>query len=59
MYVAFPYIYTKLVDNLVCCGRKVSEIFCENMKVILFEDEEYKGQIFENYNTSKNLRVFM
>jgi hypothetical protein len=34
-------------------------MFCGNMKVPFFEDEEYKGQIFRNYNIGKNLRVFM
>jgi hypothetical protein len=34
-------------------------MFCENMKMLLFEDEEYKGPIFENYNIDKNLRAFM
>jgi hypothetical protein len=27
---------------------KATEIFCENMKVLLFEDEEYKEPIFGN-----------
>jgi hypothetical protein len=40
-------------------AKKATEIFCENMKVLLFEDELYKGLIFENYNTDKNLRAFM
>jgi hypothetical protein len=34
-------------------------MFCGNMKVLLFEDEEYKGSIFENYNIGKNLRDYM
>jgi hypothetical protein len=38
---------------------KITKIFCGNMKVLLFEDEEYKRPIFENYNIDKNLRVFM
>jgi hypothetical protein len=38
---------------------KTTEMFCVNMKMLLFEDEEYKGSIFENYNIGKNLRVFM
>jgi hypothetical protein len=29
-----------------------------NMKELLFEDEEYKGPIFGNYNIGKKLRVF-
>jgi hypothetical protein len=32
---------------------------CENMKVLLFEDEGYKRSIFGNYNIDKNLRAFM
>jgi hypothetical protein len=36
--------------------RKATEIFDENMKVLLFEDEEYKGPAFRNYNFGKNLR---
>jgi hypothetical protein len=27
---------------------KATKIFCENMKVLLFEDEEYKEPIFGN-----------
>jgi hypothetical protein len=27
---------------------KATEMFCENMKVLLFEDEEYKEPIFGN-----------
>jgi hypothetical protein len=34
-------------------------MFCGNMKVLLFEDEEYKGSIFRNYSIDKNLRAFM
>jgi hypothetical protein len=33
---------------------KASKMFCGNMKVLLFEDEEYKGSIFGNYNIGKN-----
>jgi hypothetical protein len=40
-------------------ARKATEMFCRNMKVLLFEDEEYKGPIFKNYNIVKNLRAFM
>jgi hypothetical protein len=29
-------------------------MFYENMKVLLFEDEEYKGSIFHTYNIDKN-----
>jgi hypothetical protein len=32
---------------------KTTEIFCGNTKVLLFEDDEYKWPIFENYNTGK------
>jgi hypothetical protein len=40
---------------------KVTEMLCgiEDMKELLFEDEEYKGSIFRNYNIGKNLRIFM
>jgi hypothetical protein len=38
---------------------KTTEIFCGNMKVLMFEDEEYKGSIFGKYNIDKNLRAFM
>jgi hypothetical protein len=34
-------------------------IFCENMKVLLLEDEEYKGPIFRNYNIGKKLRAII
>jgi hypothetical protein len=34
-------------------ARKSTEMFCGNIKVLLFEDEEYKGSIFENYNIEK------
>jgi hypothetical protein len=40
-------------------ARRAIEIFCGNMKVLLFEDKEYKGSIFGNYNIGKILRVFM
>jgi hypothetical protein len=42
-------------------ARKTTELFCasENMKELLFENEEHKGTIFKNYNINKNLRVFM
>jgi hypothetical protein len=33
--------------------RKATEIFCRNMKVLLFEHEEYKAPIFVNYNIDK------
>jgi hypothetical protein len=39
--------------------EKATEIFYENMKVLLFEDKEYKKSIFENYDIGKNLRAFM
>jgi hypothetical protein len=32
---------------------KANEIFCENIKILLFEDEEYKGPIPGNYNIGK------
>jgi hypothetical protein len=38
---------------------KVTKIFCENLKVLLFEDDEYKEPIFGNYNIGKILRAFM
>jgi hypothetical protein len=47
-----------LITPHVAAG-KGTEMFCENMKMLLFEDEEYKGTIFENYNIDKNLRAFM
>jgi hypothetical protein len=34
-------------------AEKATEMFCGNMKVLLFEDEEYKGPIFVNYNIDK------
>jgi hypothetical protein len=34
---------------------KATEVFCGNMKVLMFEDEEYKGPIFENYNIDKKI----
>jgi hypothetical protein len=34
-------------------AEKATEMFCGNMKVLLFEDEEYKGPIFINYNIDK------
>jgi hypothetical protein len=33
-------------------------MFFGNMKVLLFENGEYKKPIFENYNIGKNLRAF-
>jgi hypothetical protein len=38
---------------------KTAEIFCENMIVLLFEDDKYKGPIFGNCNIGKYLRAFM
>jgi hypothetical protein len=49
----------KLVDNPHITTEKSTEMFCENIKMLLFEDEEYKEPIFENYNIDKKLRVFM
>jgi hypothetical protein len=34
-------------------AEKATKMFCGNMKVLLFEDEEYKGPIFVNYNIDK------
>jgi hypothetical protein len=33
---------------------KTTKIFCGNMNVLLFKDEEYKSSIFKNYNIEKN-----
>jgi hypothetical protein len=38
--------------------EKATEIFCVNMKMLLFEDEEYKEPIFGNDNIDKILRAF-
>jgi hypothetical protein len=38
---------------------KESEMFYRNIKILLFEDEEYKISIFINYIIGKNLRVFI
>jgi hypothetical protein len=38
---------------------KATKIFYGNVKVLLFEDEEYKEPIFGNYNIGKLLRAFM
>jgi hypothetical protein len=46
-----------LITPCVAAG-KVTEIFYENMKVLLLEDGEYKGPIFGNYNIDKKLRAF-
>jgi hypothetical protein len=49
-----------LVDNPAhVLEEKITKIFCENMKVLLFEDGKYKRLIFRNYNIGKNWRVFM
>jgi hypothetical protein len=45
-----------LITPHVAAG-KATEIFCGNMKVLLFEDDEYKGPIFGNYNIGKILRA--
>jgi hypothetical protein len=34
---------------------KTTEMLCENMKVLLFKDEEYKETIFRNYNIGKKI----
>jgi hypothetical protein len=47
-----------LITPCVAAG-KATKIFCGNMKVLLFEDDEYKRPIFENYNIGKKLRAFM
>jgi hypothetical protein len=47
-----------LITSRVGTGEAI-EIFYRNMKVLLFEDEEYKGLIFKNYNIGKNLRAFI
>jgi hypothetical protein len=44
----------ELVDNPRVTTGKASEMFCENMKMLSFEDGEYKGSIFGNYNIEKN-----
>jgi hypothetical protein len=33
---------------------KATEIFCENMKVLLLKNKKYKWSIFKNYNIDKN-----
>jgi hypothetical protein len=38
---------------------KTTKIFYKNMKVLLFEDEEYKWPIFENATLAKKLRAFI
>jgi hypothetical protein len=38
----FILLYDKLVDNPTCCDMKTTKMFCENVKVLLFDDEEYK-----------------
>jgi hypothetical protein len=49
----------KLVDNPCVTVEKTTEIFCENMKALMFNDKKCKRSIFKNYNIDKNLRVFM
>jgi hypothetical protein len=51
--------YKEQVDNLCIMAGQATGIFCGNMKILLFEDEEYKGSIFGNYNIDINLRAFM
>jgi hypothetical protein len=48
-----------LVDNPHVAAGKTTEMFYGNIKMLLFEDEKYKGSIFGNYNIGKNLRAFM
>jgi hypothetical protein len=38
---------------------KITKIFCGNMKVLLFKDDEYNGPIFGNYNIDKNSSAFI
>jgi hypothetical protein len=47
-----------LITPHVAVG-KATKMICGNIKVLLFEDEEYKGPIFENYNIGKKLRALM
>jgi hypothetical protein len=41
--------------TLRVAAEKTTEMLCGKMKVLLFEDEEYKRPIFRNYNIGKNL----
>jgi hypothetical protein len=50
--------YYYLIITPVAAG-KTTEIFCGNMKVLLFKDDEYKGSIFKNYNIGKKLMTFI
>jgi hypothetical protein len=45
-----------LITQRVAAG-KTTKILCGNIKVLLFEDEKYKGPIF--VTLAKKLRVFM
>jgi hypothetical protein len=47
-----------LITPHVAAG-KATKMFSGNIKVLLFEDEKYKGSLFGNYNIGKNLRAFM
>jgi hypothetical protein len=47
-----------LITLRVAAG-KATEMFYGNMKVLFFEDEEYKRSIFVNYNIGKNWKAFM
>jgi hypothetical protein len=47
-----------LITPRITAGKS-TEIFCRNIKVLLFEDEEYKGPIFENYNIGKILSLYV
>jgi hypothetical protein len=62
-YIFLELILSKLqyllVDNPARCGKKITKMFYKNIKVLLFEDEEYKGPIFENYHIGKFFRAFM
>jgi hypothetical protein len=47
-----------LITTRFAAGKAI-EMFGGNTKVLLFEDGEYEGSIFGNYNIGKNLRVFV
>jgi hypothetical protein len=44
-----------LITPYVATG-KATGMFYGNIKVLLFEDEEYKGPIFENCNIDKKFK---
>jgi hypothetical protein len=43
-----------LITPCVTAGES-TKIFCGNIKLLLFEDEEYKRPIFINYNIGKKI----